>query len=499
MARRKGVSGFVNSVAGEDIEEKDKQIKEEQKLEKQREKLQVQMEKDNYINSRYEEAENHNIKINKEVEELKSILHKGVSKYKCISIDEFIKKDIQELTLPDELLIKNPEPIKPQIKPANLIQTFIKPIREKYNKYVEELELQYSNGYKLYEEKENKILEEIVNRKEEYDLHVKGIKDNGKNLYKDANPDFISSYKKHILNNSEYPFNYNKKIDVNYFNESKELLVNYLLPKRDIIPTTKEYKYLKTKDEITKTERKLKEINDIYKEVILSIPLRTMYESFNSHAKEHIDSIVFNGYIEDIDLSTGRDINPCMISVMTSKQDFNERNLSKIDKYKCLDDMNARLSIDSNFEFKEVFPIKTFDSITNCIIEDDNINLLKMDPFDFEKFATNLLRKMGYDAIPTKPSKDGGIDGEFYYNDSLISGKIVIQVKRYKDTVGIANLREFDSVIKTSKAMKGIMIATSEFSQECKELALEENIQLIGKSELLRLLNEYGINAYIKK
>lgn len=299
---------------------------------------------DKYINSRCEQVKNHNIRTSKEVENLKSILESGISNYKCISIEEFIKSDMQELTLPDELLAEIPQPIKPSIKRPSLINRFIKPKKEKYNEYIEELELKYRSKYKLNQEKENKILKEIEDRKKEY------------GLYANADPQFISSYKKHILDNSDYPFDHNKKVYVQYINDSRELVINYLLPKMDIIPPIKEYHYIKMKDEIGIKERSLNEIRDMYKDVIFSITIRTIYEGFNSYVKEHIDSIVFNGYVQDLNTSTNKDMNPCIISLRTFKDDFNKIDLSNIDKYKCLQDMNVNLYIDSNLNFKEIDP-----------------------------------------------------------------------------------------------------------------------------------------------
>ena len=310
---------------------------------------------DDYINSKYEEVRNHNLRTNKEIEELKSILDNGIKRYKCISIDEFIKKDIKELVLPDELLSPNPKPTKPQIKKANLMEKFIKPHKEKYSKYAEELQIKYISDYKLYEERENKVLEQINNIKKEYDLYANSIINNKLELFNNANPEFISSYKKHIFNNSYYPFDHNRKIDVKYLNESKELVINYLLPKRDIIPPIKEYEYIKSMDKIAIKERSLNDINDLYKEVIFSITLRTIYEGFNSNAKEHINSIVFNGYIEDG--NEGNNLNQCIISLRTFREDFNSINLSEIDKYEFLTNMNANLVMNSNLEFDKVDPI----------------------------------------------------------------------------------------------------------------------------------------------
>ena len=56
MARKKGVSGFTNSVAKELIKEQQKKSKEAEKLAKQQKKELEKQQKEEYINKRYEEA-----------------------------------------------------------------------------------------------------------------------------------------------------------------------------------------------------------------------------------------------------------------------------------------------------------------------------------------------------------------------------------------------------------------------------------------------------------
>ncbi|EPZ62628.1 hypothetical protein H477_5219 [[Clostridium] sordellii ATCC 9714] len=51
-------------------------------------------------------------------------------------------------------------------------------------------------------------------------------------------------------------------------------------------------------DEIREVQRKNKDINSIYNEVIYSMALRSMDEVFKSDIYGNIKSIVFNGYIK---------------------------------------------------------------------------------------------------------------------------------------------------------------------------------------------------------
>lgn len=329
MARKKGISTFVNQVSKESIKEQKIKDKEVEKLKKRYQKELEKQQKEDYINSRYKEVSKLNLSINNEIDELKNLILNGINEYKPIPIDTFIKKDIQEFTIPKELNIKYEKPNKPIIRKANIFEILFKPYRLKYNSYVDELERRYDREYKLYEKNEVNRKNEIKNLKKSYELKLNEIIAIKKDLYINGDVGMITSYKRELLNNSKYPFKLNKKINIGYCKYTKNLLIDYLLPKKDIVQSINKYKYMPKLDEIREVQRKNKDINSIYNEVIYSIVLRSMDEVFKSDIYGNIKSIVFNGYIEDIDLSTGQDIKSYIISSMIEKQDFRKIDLKK--------------------------------------------------------------------------------------------------------------------------------------------------------------------------
>ncbi|CEQ16693.1 restriction endonuclease [Paraclostridium sordellii] len=499
MARKKGISTFVNQVSKELIKEQRIKDKEVEQLKKRYQKELEKQQKEDYINSRYKEVSKLNLSINNEIYELKNLILNGINEYKPIPIDTFIKKDIQEFIIPKELNIKYEKPNKPIIRKANIFEILFKSYRLKYHSYVDELERKYDKEYKLYKKNEVNRKNEIKNLKKSYELKLSEIIAIKKDLYINGDVGMITSYKKELLNNSKYPFEFKKNINIGYCKYTKNLLIDYLLPKKDIVQSINKYKYMPKLDEIREVQRKNKDINSIYNEVIYSIVLRSMDEVFKSDIYGNIKSIVFNGYIEDIDLSTGQDIKPYIISSMIEKQDFRKIDLKRIDKLTCLKDaMQSRISLNSNLEFKSIVPIYNYDYVNNSIISSENINLLEINPYELERLVTILFRNMGYNVEETKKSHDGGIDCFLNYNDPIIGGKVIGQVKRYKNNIDIPKLREFESVLRNSDAMKGLFISTSNFSPQCEKFALENNITLINGCTLLKYFNEYGINSYIQ-
>ncbi|MBN1374903.1 MAG: restriction endonuclease [Dehalococcoidia bacterium] len=94
---------------------------------------------------------------------------------------------------------------------------------------------------------------------------------------------------------------------------------------------------------------------------------------------------------------------------------------------------------------------------------------------EFEIYIKDLFQKMGFQAIATQPTKDGGIDVTAYKFDEL-GTKIdyIIQCKLYQDgnRVRERELRELWGMMQ-EKRSHGIMICTGGFTRDAKEFAKE--------------------------
>ena len=92
--------------------------------------------KEQYINDRYEEASILTNNIDIYIKKLNNIIN---SKCREISIEEFIKKDLQELKLPEELLVPYTKPSEINIRKSNIIEKLFEAPKQKYNLYVKEV------------------------------------------------------------------------------------------------------------------------------------------------------------------------------------------------------------------------------------------------------------------------------------------------------------------------------------------------------------------------
>jgi restriction system protein len=99
----------------------------------------------------------------------------------------------------------------------------------------------------------------------------------------------------------------------------------------------------------------------------------------------------------------------------------------------------------------------------------------KCPPKFFEKLVVDLLVSMGYGGSrkdagqAVGQSGDDGIDG-IIKEDKLGLDVVYLQAKRWEATVGRPVVQAFAGSLEGQRARKGVLITTSQFSQEAKEI-----------------------------
>ncbi|MBW8879444.1 MAG: restriction endonuclease, partial [Acidobacteria bacterium] len=124
-------------------------------------------------------------------------------------------------------------------------------------------------------------------------------------------------------------------------------------------------------------------------------------------------------------------------------------------------------------------------------------NIMELTPFEFEGLVTNLFSSMGLDTKQTRSSRDGGVDAVAFDQRPVLGGKVVIQAKRYKNTVGVAAVRDLYGTMMNEGANKGILVTTAGFGPDAFEFARDKPIELIDGSGLLYLLEQQNVEARI--
>jgi restriction system protein len=86
-----------------------------------------------------------------------------------------------------------------------------------------------------------------------------------------------------------------------------------------------------------------------------------------------------------------------------------------------------------------------------------------------------------------------------YDQRPIFGGKVVIQAKRYKHTVGVSAVRDLFGTMQNEGASKGILVTTSGYGKASFEFASGKPIELLSGTHLLYLLAEHaGIEARIE-
>ncbi len=129
---------------------------------------------------------------------------------------------------------------------------------------------------------------------------------------------------------------------------------------------------------------------------------------------------------------------------------------------------------------------------------DSRPNLMELTPTEFEGLIANLFSKMGLDTRQTRPSRDGGVDCVAFDQRAILGGKVVIQAKRYRNTVGVSAVRDLYGTVMNEGASKGILVTTSGYGRASMEFANGKPLELLDGANLLALLADHaGIQAKI--
>jgi Holliday junction resolvasome RuvABC ATP-dependent DNA helicase subunit len=122
-------------------------------------------------------------------------------------------------------------------------------------------------------------------------------------------------------------------------------------------------------------------------------------------------------------------------------------------------------------------------------------NLQTLSGQDFEKLIEALLTRMGFKTEMTSTTGDGGIDIIAVLDKAIVGGRYLFQCKRFApdNLVGAPMVRDFYGAVTADRAVKGILITTSEFTVQAREFARRVGVELIDLEQLQKLLLEYHL------
>ena len=109
----------------------------------------------------------------------------------------------------------------------------------------------------------------------------------------------------------------------------------------------------------------------------------------------------------------------------------------------------------------------------------------------FEQRCLDLLDAMGYSVTRTGRSGDGGIDLRARDTRPITGGTLIIQRKAWEAPVGEPVLRDLFGLVVSEGANKGVIIASSRFTESAYRFAGGKPLELIDGEMLKKLETEH--------
>jgi len=311
------------------------------------------------------------------------------------------------------------------------------------------------------------------------------------------------------LATSVYPEGFPGSSAVLYRSEARELLIEYELPRQNVIPTQVAFRYVKARDVIQAEPRKPAEIKKLYADLVARVTLRTVAEAFDIAPPMLVDGIVFNGYVAAMDRATGKPIRPVLVSTHATRDAFGEIRVDEpeLDPVLCLRGyLNAVVS-PHPYDLEPVRPVVQFDLSRYKFVEEMQIaagldsrpDLLALKPVEFEHLIRELFEAVGMKSWVTQASRDDGVDGVAVNEDPVVGGLCVIQAKRYSKIVGLEAVHALAGVMEDKHAAKGVLVTTSWVGTASRDFAARNGrIEIIEGRQLKSMLLEHlGLDALI--
>jgi restriction system protein len=340
-------------------------------------------------------------------------------------------------------------------------------------------------------------------------IHEKNaLVDLEKSKYFAKDVDSLNSYFEDVLSRSDYPDSFPREHRFLYVASTQALVLDYELPNQTALPKVKEVKYVAIHREFQEVPTSDVWLRKIYDEMLYQVALRTLYELFQSDEANALTSIVFNGWVRSIDRATGAETHACVMSLEARKDEFLAINLRNVDAKACFRGLKG-VSASKLSELNPVKPLVLLNTQDPRFVDgyamvdslDDRTNLAAMDWLDFENLIREVFEKefskAGGEVKITQASRDGGVDAVAFDPDPIRGGKIVIQAKRYTNTVGVSAVRDLYGTVHNEGANKGILVTTSDFGPDAYAFAKDKPLTLLSGGELLYLLSQHGHSAKI--
>ncbi|MFE2323720.1 restriction endonuclease [Streptomyces sp. NPDC059385] len=292
-----------------------------------------------------------------------------------------------------------------------------------------------------------------------------------------------------------------RQVAAAYDRAARQLVLDWELPGYAVVPEARAVQYLPSTDQDKLKPRPVTERRALYRDLLAQCVLLVVRELYAADEFGVLDSVVVNGFVDAHDPATGQEARFVLSTVSAARSAFAGLRLEQVSAVDCLvSGLGGQLSTRPD-QLTAVRPGRRPDEVGSVVShgghagDEDEPDLFAMDPIVFENLVAELFRAMGMEAVTTQRSGDGGVDIEALDPSPIRGGRIVVQVKRYRNTVSPTAVRDLYGTVQDKGANKGVLVTTASFGPGSYTFANGKPLELVPGEQLVDLLHQYGLRG----
>ncbi|MGW2819271.1 restriction endonuclease [Streptomyces sp. NPDC001415] len=295
-----------------------------------------------------------------------------------------------------------------------------------------------------------------------------------------------------------WPEGFPRQVSAAFDRGARQLVLDWELPGVDVVPDIKSVRYVASSDQEKESARPVTQRRALYRDALAQCMLLVLREVFAADEFGCLESVVLNGFVDDVDPATGRPAEIFLATVSVPRTAFEPLNLGQVSAVECLvEALRGQLSARPD-QRTAVRPGRRPADVGTGVVSHGGggePDLFTMDPIEFEGLVAELFRARGMQALTTQRSNDGGVDVEALDPDPISGGRIIVQVKRYRNTVPPTAVRDLYGTVQGAGANKGVLVTTSGFGPGSYGFAEGKPLTLVSGAELVDLLHQHGLRG----
>jgi restriction system protein len=325
---------------------------------------------------------------------------------------------------------------------------------------------------------------------------------------REHDPESVAALVSVALARAKLPEPFGTDFEVYYSASEGACVVDYILPSPEEMPTVREVRFVQSRNELIEKYISDTERSRMYDHALYGAAISVAYIAIACDSMKLINRVTINGWVDFVHKATGLDERACILSFGLNRADVDRIDFQRVDPKECFKSLKG-VAASKLVGLAPVAPLEqpripdsrfiASQEVASKI--ESGVNIATMGRQEFEHLVRevfeNEFSSEGTEIRVTQASRDGGVDAVVFDPHPIRGGKIVIQAKRYTNTVDVSSVRDLYGTVMNEGASKGILVTTSQFGPDARKFAQGKPITLIDGGNFLHLLEKMGVQARI--